>query len=130
MQNEASDALKDESKQTSEKHEESKDNVNEEDCKKYEDEEINTGDVGDSYEVSMMIGYVNNSEIADGEEKVDESVNMTGTVESNAVLESEEDKQLRMDVIGQSLIISRLEDELDNELKTKFNNKNTEERIK
>ena len=62
----------------------------------------------------MMIGYINNSEIADGEQKVDESVNMQGTVESNAVLESEEDKQHRMD----------------NELKTKFNVKNTEERIR
>ena len=77
-----------------------------------------------------MIGYVNNSEIAGGEEKVEESVNMKGTVESNAVLELEEDKQHRMDVIGQSLIISKLEDELDNELKTKFNVKNTEERIR
>ena len=130
VQNEGSDALKDELEQTSEKHEENQDNVNEEGCKKREDEEINTGDVGDSYEVSMMIGYINNSEIADGEEKVDKSVNMKGTVESNAVLELEEDKQHRMDVIGQSLIISKLKDELDNELKTKFNVKNTEERIR
>ena len=130
VQNEGSDALKDESEETSEKHEENQDNVNEEGCKKCEDEDINSGDVGDSYEVSMMIGYVNNSEIAAGEEKVEESVNMKGTVESNAVLESEEDKQHRMDVIGQSLIISKLEDELDNELKTKFNVKNTEERIR
>ena len=116
--------------QTSEKHEENQDNVNEKGCKKREDEDINTVDVGDSYEVSMMIGYINNLEIAAGEEKVEESVNMKGTVESNGVLESEEDKQCRMDVIGQSLIISKLEDELDNELKMKFNVKNTEERIR
>ena len=41
-----------------------------------------------------------------------------------------EDKQHRMAVIGQSLVISKLEDELDMELKMKFDVKDTEERIR
>ena len=70
VQNEGSDTLEEKSEQNSEKPEENvieedQNNVNEEVFKKPEDEEINTGDVGESYEVSTMIGYVNNSEIAD-----------------------------------------------------------------
>ena len=89
-----------------------------------------------SFEVSTMIGYVNNSEIADGagEDDVEVKNVMEDTeIDNNdkhMMLESEEDKEHRIAVIGQSLTISKLEDELAKELEVTFNVQNTEERIR
>ena len=88
-----------------------------------------------SFEVSMMIGYINNSEIADGAGEDDVEVkNVMEDMEidnndTHMMLESEEDKEHRIAVIGQSLTISKLEDELAKELEVTFNVQNTEERI-
>ena len=89
-----------------------------------------------SFEVSTMIGYVNNSEMADGAGKDDVEVkNVMEDTEidnndTHMMLESEEDKEHRIAVIGQSLTISKLEDELAKELEVTFNVQNTEERIR
>ena len=88
-----------------------------------------------SFEVLTMIGYVNNSEIADGagEDDVEVKNVMEDTEidnnETHMMLESEEDKEHRIAVIGQSLTISKLEDELAKELEVTFNVQNTEERL-
>ena len=105
---------------------------------------------GEGFEASTMIAYVNNSEIADDTPNVTETEKKTtddtekGLVvdvaetekntrdesEKGLVLESEADKKYRMCVIGQSLTISQLEDDLDNELKNRFDIEDTEERIR
>ena len=78
------------------------------------------------YTVESMIAYVNNSEIVESYvEKVTDD-----TVESDPILESPADKQHRMDVIGLSLTISKLEDELDEAIKQEIDVKDTEERIR
>ena len=89
-----------------------------------------------SFEVSTMIGYINNSEIVDGAGEDDIEVNnvMEETKidnnDTHMMLESEEDKEHRIALIGQSLTISKLEDEVQKELELTFNVKNTEERIR
>ena len=88
-----------------------------------------------SFEVSTKIGYVNNSKIADGASEDDVEVNNVmeemkiDNNDTHMMLESEEDKEHSIAVIGQSLTISKLEDEVQKELELTFNVKNTEERI-
>ena len=88
-----------------------------------------------SFELSTMIGYVNNSEIATVKEEdleveiVTEETKIANN-DTHMMLESEEDKEHRIAVIGQSLTISKLEDELAKELEDTFSVQNTEERIR
>ena len=74
--------------------------------------------------------FVNNSEIADAD--IEESVEVVANASevSEIVVETEEDKEHRITVIGKSLEIRKLEDELDKELKETFDVKDVEERIR
>ena len=91
------------------------------------------------YEAETMIAYINNSEIDgaehgnDGAETpaVEDNLEQTQqTEETVPFFESQEDKEHRIAVIGQSLTITKLEDELESELKTQIDVKDTEERIR
>ena len=74
-----------------------------------------------------MLGYINDAEAIVDEVKVEGEGK---TVEAMLFKdETESEKEERMAVIGQSLVISRLEDDLDEILKTKTSVKDTEERI-
>ena len=86
-----------------------------------------------SFEAATMTAYVNNSEIVKSEtNQCEDNTEVKKTDEDNSAgaIESEEDKKHRIDVIGQSLTISKLEDQLDSELKNKFAVKDAEERIR
>ena len=88
---------------------------------------------GKSFEAATMIAYVNNSEIVKSEKnQCEDNTEVKKTDEDNSagVIESDEDKKHRIDVIGQSLTISKLEDQLDSELKNKFAVNDAEERIR
>ena len=77
--------------------------------------------------IETMIGYVNNDEVSVSSNK---EMDTRNTVENLLFAgETESEKEERMAVIGQSLVISWLEDDLDNILKNKIAVKNTEERI-
>ena len=68
----------------------------------------------ESYQVESMLGYVNNLEIGD----------------ENYPQETEEERNERLAMIGQSLTITKLEDAIDEVLKRRLRVKNTEERIR
>ena len=63
---------------------------------------------------------------------IEESVEVVANVSevSEIVVETEEDKEHRITVIRKSLEITKLEDELDKELKETFDVKDVEERIR
>ena len=78
------------------------------------------------YHIESMLAYINDDVIVDevkgeGEWQMVEAMLFKG--------ETESEKEEKMEVIGQSLVISHLEDDLDEILKTKISVKDTEERI-
>ena len=92
--------------------------------------------------IQHMAGYVNNSEIFEGDVHQDKTETAGGDVEESVekkdfsleqmlfTEETESEKEEQMKVIGTSLTISKLEDDLDVILTKKLKVKNTEERIK
>ena len=74
-----------------------------------------------------MLGYVNDAEVKIDEVKVEGEGQMVEAMLFKG--ETELEKEERMAVIGQSLVISHLEDDLDEILETKISVKDTEERI-
>ena len=114
---------KDVEEENIEKQKENKENCEQND----EGEKENLTEEASGCHIETMIGYVNNNEVSVGSNKETDTRN---TVENLLFAgETESEKEERMAVIGQSLVISWLEDNLDNILKNKIAVKNTEERI-
>ena len=92
--------------------------------KNEEDKEENETKEVEGCHIETMVAYVNDSEV------VVEQTNEVKTVESMLFEgETESEKEERMAVIGQSLVISRLEDDLEQILKTKIAVKESKECI-
>ena len=107
-----------------------KEQVTEEKEEEPKNEEHETND--DTAETSgchteSMLGYVNDAEVIVDEVKVEGEGQMVEAMLFKG--ETELEKEERMAVIGQSIVISHLEDDLDEILKTKISVKYTEERI-
>ena len=121
-------------KNKEEKEEKTETNVNEETLtgQKEDEEEKETNDditQSEGCHIETMLGYIN-----DGENYVsaeESQKRFEGNMVTQMLFKGETDseKEERMAVIGQSLIISHLEDDLEEILKTKIAVKDTEDRI-
>ena len=101
---------------------------NKENCEQNDEgEKENLTEEASGCHIETMLSYVNNDEVSVSSNK---EMVTRNTVENLLFAgETESEKEERMAVIGQSLVISWLEDDLDNILKNKIAVQNTEERI-